>query len=68
MGKECEHLQVSALTEYLQIGVTIEYLDGRFVILQLILVFLSVLDLVMIAVALYDTFSSLLVTLPTMTL
>jgi hypothetical protein len=33
MGKECEHLQVSALTEYLQIRVTIEYLDGRFVML-----------------------------------
>jgi ubiquitin thioesterase protein OTUB1 len=29
MGKECEHLQVSALTECLQIHVTIEYLDGR---------------------------------------
>ena len=29
MGKECEHLQVLALTEYLQLNVTIEYLDGR---------------------------------------
>ncbi len=29
MGVECEHVQILALTEYLGIGVTIEYLDGR---------------------------------------
>ena len=30
MGKECEQVQIMALTEYLGIGVKIEYLDGRY--------------------------------------
>jgi hypothetical protein len=30
MGKECEQLQVIALTEYLGVTVRIEYLDGRY--------------------------------------
>lgn len=29
MGKECNHVQISALTEYLGISVEIAYLDGR---------------------------------------
>lgn len=29
MGKECEHVQIMALTECLQFGVCIEYLDGH---------------------------------------
>ena len=30
MGKECEQVQIMALTEYIGIGVKIEYLDGRY--------------------------------------
>ena len=30
MNKECEQIQIIALTEYLQINIEIEYLDGRF--------------------------------------
>ena len=33
MGKECEQVHIIALTEYLGIGVSIEYLDGRCVCL-----------------------------------
>jgi ubiquitin thioesterase protein OTUB1 len=29
MDKECEHLQIIALTEYLQVSIQIAYLDGR---------------------------------------
>ena len=29
MGKECEHVQVLALTEYLRVRVKMEYLDGQ---------------------------------------
>lgn len=29
MGKECEQLQIQALTEYLGVTVRIEYLDGK---------------------------------------
>jgi len=29
MGKECEQLHIIALTEYLGLKVSIEYLDGR---------------------------------------
>jgi hypothetical protein len=29
MGKECEQVHVIALTEYLGVGVCIEYMDGR---------------------------------------
>ena len=32
MGKECEQLHIIALTEYLGLKVSIEYLDGRFVL------------------------------------
>lgn len=30
MGKECEQLHIIALTEYLEISIVIEYLDGRY--------------------------------------
>ena len=29
MGKECEHVHIAALIEYIRVPVTIEYLDGR---------------------------------------
>jgi ubiquitin thioesterase protein OTUB1 len=29
MGKECEQVQIIALTEYMGVGVRIDYLDGR---------------------------------------
>lgn len=29
MGKECEQVQIIALTEYMGVGVKIDYLDGR---------------------------------------
>jgi ubiquitin thioesterase protein OTUB1 len=29
MNKECEHIQIIALTEYLGVSVNIAYLDGR---------------------------------------
>lgn len=32
MGKECEQVHIIALTEYLQISVRIEYLDGQWVL------------------------------------
>jgi len=31
MGKECEQVQITALSEYLQIAIEIAYLDGRYV-------------------------------------
>lgn len=31
MNKECEQIQIIALTEYLNVPVAIEYLDGRYV-------------------------------------
>jgi ubiquitin thioesterase protein OTUB1 len=29
MGKECEQVQIIALTEYMGVGAQIDYLDGR---------------------------------------
>lgn len=37
MGKECEQLQIIALSEYLGISVEIAYLDGRYVLRCVIL-------------------------------
>ena len=46
MGKECEQLHIIALTEYLGLKVSIEYLDGRFVSLFLSYMLLSMLYIV----------------------
>lgn len=35
MGKECEQIQVTALSEYLQIAIEIAYLDGRYVLITI---------------------------------
>jgi hypothetical protein len=47
MGKECEQIQVTALSEYLQIAIEIAYLDGRYLLITISIIIIINMIIIM---------------------
>ena len=54
MGKECEQIQITALSEYLQISIEIAYLDGRYVCIDYYFFIMTIFIIIIIITSSFD--------------